>query len=195
VFGFFYTPFLFLRGVLVARNLPVAQKRRIVAEYAFCAVAWVIVLSLLQIYGAWEAFAVGYLAQALIAGNLQSLRKFTEHVGLLGDTLLTKTRTVVDERLWGRLLSETMLHIDYHGTHHRFAKVPFYHLPMMTPHVYDGGTAHVPIFPSYASAMGDMFRSLGNPRVGAQWLAESFAADPPSRADEMVTAGERPAWR
>jgi fatty acid desaturase len=114
---------------------------------------------------------------ALIAGSLQSVRKFTEHLGLMGDTILTNTRTVVDRRLYGEMMSRSMLRIDYHGTHHRFAKVPYYHLPDATPYVYDGRTECVPIFPSYWSAMLDMARSLGNPRVGAQWreVADSAA--------------------
>jgi len=115
-------------------------------------------------------FLIGYMAPSIIAGNLQSLRKFTEHLGLLGDTILTTTRTVVDEKIVGRLMSESMLHIDYHGTHHRYAKLPYYNLPAATEFVYEGNTARVPIFPNYLSAMLDMARSLSNPRVGAQWL-------------------------
>lgn len=170
VFGFFYTPIVFLHGVLVATKIPKAQKRRIIWEYALCVVVWTVLLIVITRRGWWEPFLVGYFVQALIAGNLQSIRKFTEHVGLLGDTMLTTTRTVVDRRIIGESLSRSMLRIDYHGTHHRYAKVPYYHLPEATPYVYDGRTEHAPIFPSYWAAMVDMARSLGNPRVGAQWL-------------------------
>jgi len=170
--GFFYTPVLFLRGVVRGRHLPRPQAWRIAFEYALCALLWAVVGLEVQRRGWWEGFTVGYLLQAIIAGNLQSLRKFTEHVGMLGDTLLTKTRTVVDETTLGRILSATMLHIDYHGTHHRYARVPYYDLPRMTEHVYDGRAAHAPIHPSYWSAMRDMAMSLTDPRVGAQWLAE-----------------------
>jgi fatty acid desaturase len=169
-FGFFYTPIVFLHGVVSARRIPPAQKRRIFWEYVQCVVMWTIALSLINVYGWWEEFFVGYVVQALIAGNLQSIRKFTEHVGLLGDTILTTTRTVVDKSVIGEAMSQSMLRIDYHGTHHRYAKVPYYHLPEATPYVYDGKDAYVPIFSSYRAAMWDMFKSLGDPRVGAQWL-------------------------
>lgn len=170
VFGFFYTPVVFLHGVLTARRIPAAQRRRIILEYAVCVVVWGALIALLTVMGWWKPFLIGYFVQALIAGNLQSLRKFTEHLGLLGDSILTNTRTVVDPSPVGHSLSLSMLHIDYHGTHHRFAKVPYYNLPEATPHVYDGREAAVPIFTSYWSAMWDMARSLGNPRVGKQWL-------------------------
>jgi fatty acid desaturase len=170
VFGFFYTPIVFLHGVLVARRIPPAQLRRIVWEYVLCVVVWTIVAVVLTRYGWWKPFFIGYFVQALIAGNLQSIRKFTEHVGLLGDTILTTTRTVVDHTHYGEAMSRSMLRIDYHGTHHRYAKVPYYHLPAATPYVYDGRVECVPIFPSYWAAMLDMARSLGNPRVGAQWI-------------------------
>lgn len=173
VFGFFYTPIVFFHGVITARRIPPAQVRRIVQEYVLCFVAWGALCVLLTVMGWWKPFFIGYFVQALIAGNLQSIRKFTEHVGLFGDSILTNTRTVVDPSLVGHSLSLSMLHIDYHGTHHRFAKVPYYNLPEATPHVYDGREAAVPIFTSYWSAMWDMARSLGNPRVGKQWLAKS----------------------
>lgn len=176
VFGFFYTPVVFLHGVLVAKRIPPAQVRRIVMEYALIVVMWATLIYVLQTRGWWQPFLIGYFVQALIAGNLQSIRKFTEHVGLTGNSILTNTRTVVDKRLLGEALSRSMLRIDYHGTHHRYAKVPYYHLPAATPYVYDGRTECLPLFTSYGSAMLDMARSLGNPRVGGQWLErEEFA--------------------
>ena len=127
--------------------------------------------------------------QALIAGNLQSIRKFTEHVGLLGDTILTNTRTVVDKSLVGEAMSQSMLRIDYHGTHHRYAKVPYYHLPEATPYVYDGRDAHVPIFPSYRAAMWDMFKSLGNPRVGTSgWRLKIANLSPKAQGQPSLGA-------
>ena len=128
--------------------------------------------------GWWSEFAVAYLAPAIIAGNLQSLRKFTEHMGLLGSTILESTRTVVDPSLVGSALSESMLHVDYHGTHHRYAKVPYYNLPEATPFVYGTQSGDPRLFPNYASAMFDMVRSLSNPRFGRQWVADEPSALP-----------------
>ena len=170
--GFFYTPIVFARAVIAGRHqLPSGQAARIVAEYGLCVLTWAAILTVTAAYDGWQALLVGYFVPITIAGNLQSLRKFTEHMGLCGDTVLSTTRTVVDPRWFGRLLSTSMLHIDYHGTHHRYAKVPHYHLPSATPLVYKPGNAAVPIYNSYASAMFDMLGTLADPRVGRQWLA------------------------
>jgi fatty acid desaturase len=171
--GFFYTPVVFLHGVLTAQRLPKRQARRMLGEYLFALAIWTVIFTLAQIYGWWEALIVGYFVPATIAGNLQSLRKFTEHMGLLGDSILTVTRTVVDERWFGRLMSDSMLHIDYHATHHRYAKVPHYNLPAATPYVYAEPGPAIPIYPTYTSAMLDMLRGLGDPRVGHQWVAHA----------------------
>ena len=146
-----------------------------IAEYAICGLLWGTLFGLAAIYDGWQVLLIGYFVPVVIAGNLQSLRKFTEHMGLCGDTILSTTRTVVDRRWFGRLMSDSMLHIDYHGTHHRYAKVPHYNLPAATPLVYKPGQPAVPIFSSYSSAMLDMLWTLHDPRVGRQWLANQDA--------------------
>lgn len=176
LFGFFYTPVIFLRGVLVAQRIPRATVRRLVWEYVLCLTLWVAVLTAAISFGVTKEFVVGYLIPAMLAGNLQSLRKFTEHVGLLGHDVPSTTRTVIHSSLLGRLLSASMLHIDLHGPHHLHAKIPHFHLPEATPIAYeqelcDPITANV--FPSYAAAFRAMAGTLLNPRVGAQWLADS----------------------
>ncbi|MBL9124215.1 MAG: fatty acid desaturase [Planctomycetaceae bacterium] len=169
--GYFYTPVIFLRGVLVGENLPPRERRRIWIEYAAIAATWCVVLPVVAWHGWWTELAVLYLVPSILSGNLQSLRKFTEHLGLLGSSILETTRTVVDPSLIGTTFSEAMLHIDHHATHHRWAKMPHYNLPLATPAVYEGQPRHLPLFSSYAAAMLDMARSLGNPRIGRQWLA------------------------
>jgi fatty acid desaturase len=175
VFGFFYTPVVFLRGVLVADRMPRSTARRLVVEYALCVVTWAAILGAVAYFGVWEYFLVGYFVPSLIAGNLQSLRKFTEHVGLLGDDVPSTTRTVIDPTLVGRALSATMLHIDLHGPHHRYSKIPHHNLADATPVVYEEELkepAGANVFRSYAGAIWDMVKSLGNPQVGAQWRRE-----------------------
>lgn len=185
--GFFYTPMLLLGALFVGPKIPRVVLRRIVLEYAFCALVWGGVLAVVAYYGWWMELLVGYLVPAMLAANLQTLNKYTEHMGLLGDSILTSTRTVVDERLPGWLMSEAMLHIDYHGTHHRYAKVPYYALPDATPLVYREGVPTVPVYRSYLRAMLDMFPTLRNPRIGAQWLEaeQSTSADPGPALDEQ----------
>jgi fatty acid desaturase len=171
--GFFYTPVIFLRGVLVARRMPRATVRRLVKEYAICFALWVAVLSAAIRFGVTKEFIVGYLIPAMLAGNLQSLRKFTEHLGLLGHDVPSNTRTVIDSSLLGRLLSASILHIDLHGPHHLHAKIPHFHLPAATPIAYEQELCDpisANIFPSYIAAIRAMLWTLPDPRVGAQWL-------------------------
>lgn len=167
--GFFYTPIVFLHGYLVADRMPSAISRRIAWEYAICIAWWTVLLTTIRHLGVWEYFLVGYLVPTIIAGNLQSLRKFTEHMGMLGDDVPTMTRTVVDRRIVGDALSRSMMRIDYHGVHHRYARIPQYNLPRATEHVYLPEEIQRTVFPSYLSAMLDMFGTLRDPRVGAQW--------------------------
>jgi fatty acid desaturase len=171
LFGFIYTPLLYLRAALQAPNILPKVQRRIRIEYALCAITWGSILGLVAYNGWWEAFIVGYGVQAVITGMFQTINKYTEHMGLLGDTALTSTRTVVDEGLTGRVLSRSMLNIDYHGTHHCYAKVPYFHLPEATPHIYTGEEPAEPLYSNYAAAMWDMIKSLGDPKIGRQWTA------------------------
>ncbi|HET6573803.1 MAG TPA: fatty acid desaturase [Fimbriiglobus sp.] len=189
VLGFFMTPLVFLRGVLVADKLPRATARRLVGEYALCVVTWAAILGVVAYLDIWQAFLVGYFVPSLIAGNMQTLRQYTEHMGLLGHDVPSTTRTVIDPTLAGRLLSASMLHIDLHGPHHLYSKIPHHNLGEATPVVYEEelkepGGANV--FRSYAGAIWDMVKSLGNPRVGVQWIGERKLAERP--AEQAVEA-------
>jgi fatty acid desaturase len=172
--GFFYTPIIFLRGVLVAQRMPRAAVRRLKLEYNLCIALWAAVLSAVISFGVMKEFVIGYLIPAMLAGNLQSLRKLTEHLGLLGSDVPSTTRTVIDSSLFGRLLSASMLHIDLHGPHHLHARIPHFHLPEATPIAYEEELCDpiaANIFPTYIAAIWSMARTLPDPRVGAQWLA------------------------
>jgi fatty acid desaturase len=171
VLGFIYTPILYVRAALKAPSIPPAVQRRIWIEYALCLLTWGTILGLVAYNGWWEAFIVGYAVQMVLTGAMQTINKYTEHLGLLGDTALTSTRTVVDEDFPGRALSRSMLNLDYHGTHHRYAKVPYYYLPEATPHIYTGEEPAVPLYANYWLAMWDMLKCLGDPKVGRQWVS------------------------
>lgn len=188
--GFFYTPVVFFRGVLVAEQMPRHTKRRLVAEYTLSAAFWATTLAAVGYFGVWEGFLVGYLVPSLLAGNLQSLRKFTEHMGLMGRDVPSATRTVIDPTAFGRALSASMLHIDLHGPHHLYGKIPHARLPEATPVVYehelqDPRAANV--YTSYPAAIWDMLKTLGNPRVGSQWLRPAEI-----HQDDAAGVGEEP---
>jgi fatty acid desaturase len=196
--GFFYTPIIFLRGVLVARRMPRVTVRRLIQEYNICFALWTVVLSAAISFGVMKQFIIGYLIPAMLAGNLQSLRKFTEHLGLMGYDVPSTTRTVIDSSLLGRLLSASMLHIDLHGPHHLHAKIPHFHLPEATPIAYEQELCDpiaANVFSSYIAAILAMVRTLPDPRVGAQWLTNgeraALSANSLAGASHSSTAADR----
>jgi fatty acid desaturase len=189
VFGYVYTPFHFLHGVVVGTNIPPTQMRRIYLEYAFNFACWGGILGVTAYRGWWTELLVALIVPGIISSWLQTIRKFTEHMGMFDCTVLEGTRTVVDNGWIGWMLSEALLHIDHHGTHHRYAKMPYYNLPEATPVLYERAGGKLPLFSTYWAAMFDMFRTLGNPRIGSQWLADEsdVAADPTVPRTTSVT--------
>ena len=91
---------------------------------------WICLLAAVAWLGAWKYFLWMYLAPAYLASNMQSWRKYIEHVGLTGSTVNSSTRSIVSEGLLGRFVSFTLLHEPFHGVHHRHAGLPHAELPL-----------------------------------------------------------------
>jgi fatty acid desaturase len=170
-FGAIYTPLLFLRSVLVGR-LKSQERRLVIRGYLACICFWVVTIAVVDYFDLWLQLVVGLIVPMFLAGMMQTLNKFEQHLGLHGQTVLGLTRTVVDHNQFGELLSAAMLYNDYHGTHHRYAKIPYYHLPRATPYTLAGASEYCPVFPSLASATLDMVYCLADPKVGPQWNAQ-----------------------
>ncbi|WP_237228501.1 fatty acid desaturase family protein [Rubinisphaera sp. JC750] len=170
VFGFLYTPFLFCRSLFVCGPVKKAVRRRVIFEYALIALWWGGVAGVMTYMGWWNYFLIGYFPPLVIAGAYQTLNKYTEHLGLLGDTVLAGTRTVIPETTVHKTMSNLLQHVDHHGTHHRYAQIPFYHLPEASPIVYGHNDPANPVFPTYHAAFIDMLPSLLNPKAGSQWI-------------------------
>jgi fatty acid desaturase len=169
--GFIYTPLLFVRSVIVGwRSLPLHRRVVILAESVCLVCFWSATLALIASKHWWPPFLVCYVAPALVAGAAQTVNKYVQHMGLFGDSDLSSTRTVADPRRFGQALSSSMLHVVHHGTHHRYAQIPFYKLPAATAYVYDATDPNEPVFSSYWDAMMDMIPVLRDPRIGRQWL-------------------------
>jgi fatty acid desaturase len=182
--GLLYTPFLFIRAFLRIDS-PIRKKslrRRIWVEFGLSAALWVGIFSAVAFWDLWKYFLWVYLAPALLAANMQSLRKYIEHVGLLGSTVNSSTRSIVSDGWVGRLVSFTLLHEPYHGVHHRHAGLPHAELPQFAGELAPKVAGERPPFRSYWHAFGDLFQSLANPRVGAQW----HAATGPARWQNQV---------
>jgi fatty acid desaturase len=168
--GLFVTPILFTRGVLKAQGVSRYQWRKVIQGYVAMTAFWAILLTIIGWFNVWGEFLMVFVAPAFLAGMLQSLRKFTEHLGLMGNTPETAARTIVDHSLVGRFLETTMLNITYHTAHHRDASLLYHELPQATAEAVALDPQSNPIYSSYWQAFVDMMPSLADPKVGEQWV-------------------------
>jgi fatty acid desaturase len=169
--GLFFTPFIFMRSFL-RKGSPIRStkvRRRIWQELVGMAVFWAVALALVAWLHLWKYFLWMYFVPAFIAGNLQSWRKYIEHVGMSGHTATSATRSIITDTWGGRLLSFTLLHEPLHGLHHRHLSLPHSSLPRLAPTLEPREPGETIPFPSYRHALADLIRKLGDPRVGAHW--------------------------
>ena len=169
--GLIYSPILFLR-IFFRKNSSIRSpkvRRRIWAELALGAVFWTTVLAAVAFWGVWKYWFWMYLVPAVIAANLQSWRKYVEHVGLIGNTANSSTRSIVPRSWLGRVFAYTLLHEPYHGVHHQHAGLPHTALPHFASMLAPKNPGERIPFMSYRHALPGLIRSLANPRVGAQW--------------------------
>ena len=169
--GLVFLPFLFLRIFLRAGS-PIRSKkvrRRIWKELAMIVVVWTAVISAVWHWDAWRYLLWMYLVPAYVAANLQSWRKYIEHVGLTGSTVNSSTRSIVARGWPGRLFAFTLLHEPFHGVHHLRMGLPHAELPQYAVELLPKTEDEIHPFPSYRHALLHLLRSLADPRVGAQW--------------------------
>jgi fatty acid desaturase len=120
-------------------------------------------------FGLWKYFIWMYLAPALLAANLQSWRKYIEHVGMTGDTVNGSTRSIVAKSWLGRLVAFTLLHEPFHGVHHQRAGLPHSVLPQHVEKLQPKNLGERPPYRGYRYALIELLRCLADPRVGPQW--------------------------
>jgi len=168
--GLVYSPFVFLRAFFCSPS-PVRSKRvrrRIWAELALIVVTWTFILWVIATFGLWKYFLWMYLAPAVLAANLQSWRKYIEHVGMTGDTVNSTTRSIVAKSWLGRLVAFTLLHEPFHGVHHQRAGLPHSVLPQHVEKLQPKKLGERAPYTSYRYALIELVRSLADPRVGPQ---------------------------
>jgi fatty acid desaturase len=174
--GMIFTPLVFLRSFL-RKGSPIRSKRirsRIWREYALIVVAWATVLAVMGWLHLWTYFFWMYLGPAFIASNLQSWRKYVEHVGLTGTTIRSATRSIVSRGWGGKVVAFTLLHEPYHGVHHQRVKLTHAELPQHAADLEPQHPDEIAPFPSYRSAIWHLLRCLADPRVGPQWRGKEM---------------------
>lgn len=186
--GLFFTPFLFLRTFL-RKGSPIRNKklrRRIWIEFGAIVAVWAAILTTDALLGAWKYFLWTYFLPAWLAANMQSLRKYVEHVGLTGATVNGSTRSIVAEGWVANFLTFTLLHEPYHGVHHWRSGLPHPELPQHTDALKPVVPEERPPFRTFGAALHDLFIHLPDPRVGAQWLGVKRTT-PPKMAKQGVS--------
>ncbi|MGB8168188.1 MAG: fatty acid desaturase [Chthoniobacteraceae bacterium] len=166
-----FSPLIFLRAFF-RRGSQIRSsrvRRRIWAELLLTAIVWSGILWAVDHLDAWKYFLWLYLAPAFIAANLQSWRKYIEHVGMTGSTVVGSTRSIVAETWAGRLVAFTLLHEPFHGVHHQRAGLPHAELPQHLADLMPKTAGERAPYLSYRQALADLIRSLADPRAGAQW--------------------------
>ncbi|MEO5753214.1 MAG: fatty acid desaturase [Chthoniobacterales bacterium] len=169
--GLFYGPYLFLRAFF-GPNTPVRSRRmrrRVWTELGLLVVSWTVVIGAVAFFGLWKYFLWMYLGPAFLAANLQSWRKYIEHVGMTGDTVNGSTRSIIASTWVGKLVSFTLLHEPFHGVHHMKAGLSHAELPLHADKLQPKNPGELPPFPSYRHAFIDLMHKLADPRVGPQW--------------------------
>jgi fatty acid desaturase len=173
-FGVIYAPLLFLRAFL-RKGSPIVNRRvrrRICAEYSLSALVFGTGIGIVAWFEMWQSVLIFYLLPAWLAGNLQSWRKYIEHVGMTGSTPLGSTRSIVPQSWLGKVVAATLFNEPYHAVHHKYARLPQHALPAFAGMLAD---AQPQPYASYLHALPAMLRSLRDPRVGKQWANRGAA--------------------
>ncbi len=169
--GMLFTPLLFLRTFLRTGS-PIRSARvrkRIWMELTLMVAVWVCILTTVAALDLWKYFLWMHLIPGAIAANLQSWRKYIEHVGLTGSTVRSATRSIVADGWVGKAVSLTLLHEPYHGVHHLRGGLFHAEMPHYASELHPELPEERAPFPSYTRALADLVRGLSDPRVGAQW--------------------------
>lgn len=173
--GLLFTPSLFLRTFLRAGS-PIRNKkvrRRVWSELALMVIVWIGIISAVTHGHTWRYFLLMYLVPAILAADLQSWRKYIEHVGLTGSTVNSSTRSIVAQGWLGRLVAFSLLHEPFHGVHHKRAGLPHAELPQFASELLPLAPEERAPYQSYRQALLHLLRSLADPRVGSQWRTAS----------------------
>src|SRR5262249_22482046 len=151
--GIVFDAVLFWRAFL-RKGSPVRRpevRRRIWTELGLTIIFWALLLGAAAYWNGWKWLLVLYIIPAVLAGNMHSLRKYIEHMGLTGSSIMGLTRSVVPTTPLGRLLAFSMFNITYHGVHHYYSKMPQASLPGFANVLRPESPNEETVYPSYWS--------------------------------------------
>ncbi len=105
------------------RAAPPHGRRHVVIEYAAIALTLAAFVTLAP----WPVFCRVWLWPFLVLSVINNVRSLAEHAFTDRDSPLGRTRTVRSNAVLRFLFSN----VNYHWEHHRYPKVPWYHLPAL----------------------------------------------------------------
>ena len=161
--------------IYFSRNSPLSRQARatITREYvalaAFWGVAAMIVMGLAMLNGVQlRRFDPVWLLPLPVAGAFNTLRKFTEHLGMASYDPILGTRTVIGSNWITRWCSYFNFELFVHGPHHRFPRAPHNQLSArLNEYQRQRPDIVVPLFSTYFAALFDMLPCLlRNPGIG-----------------------------
>jgi hypothetical protein len=160
-----------------------AIRRAIRGEYLAIVMIWGTVFALIQYFDVWAGFVRIWLIPVMIAGVMQSVRKFTEHLGMSSFDPLLGTRTVLGTNWFTRFCTFANFDIFIHGPHHRHPRVAHNQLGRkMSDYMAANPDTSYPVYGSYAQAAWSMLPYLlFNPGCGV-----NAGGAPPDRHDEDI---------
>ncbi|HAB14692.1 MAG TPA: fatty acid desaturase [Planctomycetaceae bacterium] len=182
LFGFCGAIIIYGR-IFWSKNSPLSEssRRLIRREYLASAICWSGLAVYLTLSHTWLDFLQVWWIPLTIAGFLQTMRKFTEHLGMASFDPLLGTRTVRGRNWLTRITSFLNFDIFVHGPHHRHPRVAHTSLgELMDDYVDANPERDLPVYPTYARATLAMLPWLvRNPGVGVN----VGAADPSATGD------------
>jgi fatty acid desaturase len=182
-----WSPFLFLRAFL-RRDTAIRDhrvRRLVWLELCGMVLFWSLITWFAVSLDGLAVLVVGYLVPAYLAGNVQSLRKYVEHVGLTGARGIALTRSVRDPSALGRFLSRLLFNEPFHDVHHLYPKVPQEALPAVA--AAEGPLpSDLRVFPTYTAAFIDLLRTLGDPKFGKAWAEGTEPVEPVESIESVL---------
>ncbi|AMV16920.1 fatty acid desaturase family protein [Planctomyces sp. SH-PL14] len=142
-------------------------RRQITFEYLASLVFWGAVIAGVAYYGQWWNFTLAVMLPWWMAGVMQTMRKFTEHLGMSSFDPLEGTRTVHGGNVITRVCSYLNSDIFVHGPHHRSPMVTADELDTFATELRTQQERKLPFYRTYFAATWAMLpHLLLNPGCG-----------------------------
>jgi len=148
-------------------------RKAIRREYIAMGISWAVIVIAIALamhngWFDWREFNPVWLLPLVISYMFNTIRKFTEHLGMPSIDPVEGTRTVMGDNFVTRLCSYFNWDISIHGPHHRYPRAKHYELePKLRQLEAAAGDTRLPVFSTYSAAIWHMLPNLWhNPAVG-----------------------------